>query len=104
VHGDARSRRLVVVPDALLNPPAGTADRITDLMGGGWGLIVLPPRDVAAATRAASLEAIVEEVVVFLDGGYEVAIVRVDDEALAEFVGALRAAGHDITRELELRP
>lgn len=104
MRGDARSRRLVVVPDALLNPPAGGADRVTDFAGDGWGLVALPPRDVAGATRAAWLEAIVEEVVVFLDDGYEVAIVRVDDEALAEFVGALRAAGRNITGELELRP
>ena len=104
MHGDARSRRLVVVPDALLNPPAGSADNITALAEGGWGLVVLPPCDVTGAARAGWLEAIVDEVVAFLDDDYEVAFARVDDEALTEFARALHAAGHKLTRELELCP
>ena len=102
MHGDARSRRLVVVPDALLNPPPGGPDHVSALAGGGWGVVVLPPLEVAGAARADWLEAIVEEVVTFLDDDYEVALARVDDEAVVEFTRALRAAGRDVTSELEL--
>jgi hypothetical protein len=102
--GDARSRRLVVVPDALLNPPPGSPDHVTALGADGWGVVVLPPPGLAPAARAAWLEAVVEEVVTFLDDDYEVALARVEDEDLSEFTRALRASGHEVTRELELAP
>jgi len=104
VRGDARSRRLVVVPDALLNPPPGDPDHVTALAAAGWGVVVLPPADSAGAARAAWLEAIVEEVVTFLDDGYDVALARVEDGVLAEFARAVRATGRDVPRELGLRP
>jgi hypothetical protein len=102
VRGDVRSRRLVVVPDTLLNPPAGPPDHAMGLAADGWGLVVLPPGEVTGGARAAWLEAIVEEVVTFLDDDYEVALARVDDDAIAEFARALRAFGREPTRELEL--
>jgi hypothetical protein len=102
MRGDARSRRLVVVPDALLNPPPGSPDHVTALGADGWGVVVLPPPGLAPAARATWLEAVVEEVVTFLDDGYEVALARVEDEALTELRRALGAAGYEVTRELEL--
>jgi len=95
MRGDARSRRLVVVPDALLNPPAGAHDDLAPLAAAGWGVVALPPvRDEKW------LETIVEQVVTFLDDGYEVALACSEDEAVAVFREALRATGRDVTREL----
>jgi hypothetical protein len=97
MRGDVRSRRLVVLPDALVNPPAGDPDHLASLAAAGWGVVALPP-----ARSEAWLDAIVEQVVTFLDEGYELAIARANDEAVAAFVHALRAAGRDVPRELTL--
>jgi hypothetical protein len=97
MRGDVRSRRVVVVPDALVNPPPGAADHADALAAAGWGLVVLPP-----ARSEAWLDAIVEQVVTLLDDGYEVALARADDEAVAEFARVLRAAGRDVPPELAL--
>jgi hypothetical protein len=97
MRGDVRSRRLVVVPDSVVNPASGDPDRLGSLAAEGWGVVALPP-----ARSEAWLDAIVEEVVVFLDDGYEVAIAPADDAAVAEFRRALRATGRDVTRELDL--
>ncbi len=102
MRGDVRSRRLVVVPDGLLNPAPGAPDHAAGLAVDGWGLVVLPPGEVTGGARAAWLEAIVEEVVTFLDDDYEVALARVDDGAVVEFARALRATGGEPTRELGL--
>jgi hypothetical protein len=50
------------------------------------------------------LEAVVEEVVTFLADDYEVALARVEDEALTEFRRVLGASGYEVTREVELAP
>jgi hypothetical protein len=97
VRGDVRSRRLVVVPDAVVNPPAGGVDHAARLAADGWGLVALPP-----VRSEAWLDAIVEQVVTFLDDGYEVALASAGDAAVAEFRRALRATGRDVSRELEL--
>ena len=51
VRGDLRSRRVAVVADSVLNPPAGGADHLTPLTEAGWGLVVLPPAGLPADTE-----------------------------------------------------
>ncbi len=101
MRGDARSRRMVVVPDRVLNPPPGAPDRLSALEAEGWGIVALAPADLVPEASAAWLEAIVEQVVTFLDDGYEVALSTGDDPQLREFERALAAAGRAVTRELE---
>jgi hypothetical protein len=102
MRGDVRSRRVAVVPDALVNPPPGGVDHAAALAAAGWGLVVLPPAESLGAARGAWLEAIVDEVITFLGDDYEVALAGVGDAAVAEFSQALRAAGHEVTRKLDL--
>ena len=84
MRGDVRSRRIAVVPDAVLNPPKGGDDRLAALGDAGWGVVGLCPADLVAGARAAWLDAVVEQVVTFLDDG--------DAETL-RFTAALAEAG-----------
>jgi hypothetical protein len=60
MKGDRRGMRVALVPDAVLNPPAGAPDRLTELAAEGWGVIALPPDGLpdaqAEAWRAAALD------------------------------------------------
>ncbi len=47
------------------------------------------------------LDAIVDQVVTFLDDEYEVALVYSDGPEMEEFVTALRAAGRTVRQQLE---
>lgn len=84
--GDARSRRIAVVADALLPK---LLDR---LEAERWGVIQLPPAELDAETAAAWLEQVAEHVAEFQRNGY--AVVHVSDgfhdDALAD---ALRTVG-----------
>lgn len=70
--GDGRSRRIAVVPDALVNSEADRA-RMDALVAEGWGLIQLPAGDLDPAVRAELVELIAEQVDEYQRHGYVVA-------------------------------
>jgi hypothetical protein len=97
VRGDARSRRVAVVPDVVVNPPAGARDRLGELALGGWGVVALPPPDMPAEVTHPLVAAAVEQVIAFLDGGYEVALLpAADDPGMRRFVAAIAASGRTV--------
>jgi hypothetical protein len=73
MRGDARSRRVVVVPDAVLNPPDGDTSVVDRLVAEGWGLVVLPPAGLDADDEAELLEAIADQLAEFAQAGYALA-------------------------------
>jgi hypothetical protein len=85
---DARSRRVAVVADALLD------SMLDELGAAGYGIIQLPPATLDAATREAWIEQAAEHVAEFLRTGYEVVLVDdgSDAAALAAALAPLGAA------------
>jgi hypothetical protein len=73
---DARSRRVAVVADSLLEPS------LDELNREGFGIIQLPPTDLDPETASAWLEQTAEQVAEFRRNEYEV--VLVDDGAHTE--------------------
>ena len=96
MRGDVRSRRIAVVPDAVLNP-AGGDDRLAELTGQDWGIVALCPAGLVPAARDAWLDAVVEQVVTFVDDGYRVVLVDPDDPESLRFAQALAATGRSLT-------
>ncbi len=98
VRGDRRSRRVAVVPDAVVNPAPGDRDRLAELAEAGWGVVALCPPALEPDVAAAWLVPIVEQVVTFLDDGYLVARYPADgDPEMERFTAALAAAGREVT-------
>jgi len=102
VRGDLRSRRVAVVPDAVLNPPAGGADHLTPLTEAGWGLVVLPPAGLPEGTERAMIAAIADQVATFLDDDYEVALGWPGDERTERLIETLSASGRRVERRIDL--
>lgn len=102
MRGDLRSRRVAVVPDSVLNPPAGAADHLMPLTEAGWGLVVLPPPGLPAGTERAMIAAIADQVVAFLDDDYEVALGWPGDERTGRLIEALSAIGRRVERRIDL--
>jgi len=102
VRGDLRSRRVAVVPDAVLNPPVGGADHLTPLTEAGWGLVVLPPAGLPEGTERAMVAAIADQVATFLDDDYEVALGWPGDERTERLIEALSAGGRRVERRIDL--
>jgi hypothetical protein len=100
LRGDARGRRVIVVPDSVVNPPDGAPDHLSTLAAEGWGVIALSPREGGKSARAAWVDIVVEQVITFLDDDYEVALVQGADPAIQEFVSALAESGREVTRVL----
>ncbi len=96
MRGDGRSRRVAVVPDALLNPPAGAGDELVRLAEAGWGVVALPRPGLPAAVEEAALAAVADQLTAFLDDGYEVALADPDDPAVARLNELLGAYGGGI--------
>ncbi len=97
MRGDVRSRRVVVVPDVVVNPPDGASDRPSDVALCGWGVVALPPSDLPADIAQPLVTAAVDQVIAFLDGGYEVALLPcADDPGMHRFVAALAASGRTV--------
>jgi hypothetical protein len=96
VRGDGRSRRVAVVPDAIVNPPAGRDDRLRILAEAGWGVVALPQPGLPPDVQRALLAAVADQVAVFLDDGYEVALAEPGDPAAAQLVELLGAGGRSI--------
>jgi hypothetical protein len=101
VHGDARSRRMAVVPDEVVNGTPGGDERLSALVADGWGIVALGPADLVQEARDGWLDAIVDQVVTFLDDDYEVAIISPDDPESRRFVRALARHGRAVTREID---
>ena len=98
MRGDARSRRVVVVPDVVMNPPEGARDRLGDLALDGWGVVALPPTDAPADVVQPLFAAAVDQVIALLDGGYDVALLPcAADPGMRMFVTALAASGRAVS-------
>jgi hypothetical protein len=100
LRGDARERRVIVVPDSVVNPPEGAPDHLSTLAAEGWGVIALTPAEVERSARAVWVDIVVEQVITLLDDDYEVALVQGADPAIQEFVSALAETGREVTRVL----
>ena len=100
MRGDARSRRIAIVSDRILNPHPGEPDTLGRLADDGWGVVALPPDGLDGAAWQAWAAPLVDQVVTFLGGGYEVAICGPETEESERFRAALREAGWSIDREL----
>jgi len=84
VSSDARSRRVAVVADGLL-------DSLLDELGAAdYGIIQLPPAMLDEPTRDAWIEQVAEHVSEFVRNGYEV--VLADDGSAAQALPAALAA------------
>jgi hypothetical protein len=84
---------VAVVPDAYLNPPARGDDRLAELAEAGWGVVALPQTGLAPDLEQALLEGVADQLAVFLDDGYEVALAEPDDPAAARLSRLLEAGG-----------
>jgi len=73
MRGDARSRRVVVLPDVLLNPPDGDTTTVDGLVADGWGLVVLPPAGLDPDDEAGAIDAIADQLAEFAQAGYALA-------------------------------
>jgi hypothetical protein len=102
MRGDGRSRRILVVPDAVVNPADGNTDHLSEFADQGWGVIALGPPGLVPVARDAWMDAIVDQVVTFLDDGYLVVLADGDDPESTRFEKALRATGRDVTGRLDL--
>jgi len=97
MRSDGRSRRVAVVPDAVVNPPPGARDRLAELTLAGWGVIALPPPNLPPDISSPLVAAAVDQVIALLDGGYEVALLpAADDPGMRRFVTALAASGRAV--------
>jgi hypothetical protein len=104
LRGDVRGRRIAVVPDSVVNTPPGSSDLLVRLAAQGWGVMALSPPGIGPTESADLLDLVVEQVITFIDDGYDVALLRRDDPAVLEFVTALQATGRTVTRVIELDP
>lgn len=65
---DPRSEKVAVVPDAQF------VELLPELRGAGYGLMQLPPADLAPETAAEALEQIAEQVAEYRRNDYEVVL------------------------------
>lgn len=91
-----------MVADSVVNPPAGAPDELAALADQGWGVIALCPADLVPEARQAWRSAIVDQVVTFLDDGYQLALAGPVTEEVSAFVDALSATGHSLTERVDL--
>ena len=84
---DARSRRVAVVADGLL-------DTLLDELGAAdYGIIQLPPAMLDAATRDVWIEQVAEHVAEFVRTDYEVVLADGGGEDASALAAALAALG-----------
>jgi hypothetical protein len=102
LRGDVRSGRVAIVGDQVLNPAPGEPDRLGRLAGEGWGIVALPPACLSPTAWEGWARPLVDQVVTFLNDGYEVAVCAPVDEQMERFRQAVLAAGWRIERELDV--
>ena len=100
MRGDARSRRIPVVPDAVVNPAGGGTTSCV-IRGRGLGRGRARPPGRCRRPAQAWMAAIVDQVVTFLDDGYELALAGPVTEEVNAFVDALGATGHHLTERVD---
>ena len=88
------------MPDAYLNPAAGGDDRMVGLAEAGWGVVALPQPGLPADVEGALLRDIADQLIAFLDGGYEVGIAEPGDPMMVRLRNLLAAEGRHLEREL----
>jgi hypothetical protein len=85
--GDPRSRRIAVVPYALLAPAGSLGDpalaaRLAALrerlVAEGWGLLQAPPAEMDEQAASAALDALADQVADYIRNGYAVAAFPVE--------------------------
>ena len=89
-----------MVPDAYLNAAAGGDDRMVELAAAGWGVVALPQPGLPADVEGALLRDIADQLVAFLDGGYEVGFAEPDDPLAVRLRNLLATQGRHVEREL----
>ena len=94
---DARSRRVAVVADSLLERS------LDELNREGFGIIQLPPTDLDSETASAWLEQTAEHVAEFRRTGYEVVLAD-DGLHTAQLERALRAVGVAALPQYAIQP
>ena len=102
MRGDGRGRRILVVPDSVVNPADGRTDHLSAFADEGWGVVALGPPGLVPVARDAWMEAIVDQVVTFIDDGYLVVLAEGDDPESERFSRALREAGRDVSGHIDL--
>ena len=103
MRDDARSRRIAIVSDRILNPRPGEPDTLGRLADDGWGVVALPPDGLDGAAWQAWAAPVVDQVVTFLGDDYEVAICGPENEETERFRAELRVAGWSIDQVLPAR-
>jgi len=97
ISRDARSRRVAVVADGLL-------DGLLDELGrADYGIIQLPPADLDASTREAWIEQVAEHVFEFVRNDYEVVLAD-DGGDDAQLAAALAALGLQPLPQYAIQP
>ena len=80
----------------------GSTDHLSAFADEGWGVVALGPPGLVPVARDAWMEAIVDQVVTFIDDGYLVVLAEGDDPESERFSRALREAGRDVSGHIDL--
>lgn len=83
---DARSLRVALMADQLVNPPPSGVDGVAAAAAAGWGVLALPADDYPAAVAERLLFEVAEHAEEFARHGYDLVLVGGRDglaEALA---------------------
>jgi hypothetical protein len=73
--GDARSYRVALIADELVNPAEGGIDGLAELERAGWGAVQLPASTYPDAVARPMLEQVAEQAEEFARHGYTLAVV-----------------------------
>jgi hypothetical protein len=105
VDGDARSSRVALVADELVNPGPGCLDALAVLEATDWGAVQLPPADYPDEVAEPLLDQVAEQAEEFARHGYRLVVVGERAglaEALARY-GVAEPPSIDPAGEDELR-
>jgi hypothetical protein len=93
-RSEVRSRRIVIVPDALVNPAVNGIDGLAAAHRTGWGVMQLPALDYPPEVRQRALTELAAQVRVYQLASFDLAVAA-DRPELAQ---ALEAAGASLPR------
>jgi hypothetical protein len=101
---DARSFRVALIADKLVNPGPDSVDGLSVLDGAGWGAITLPPDSCPGDVAAEILDQVAEQVDEFRRNGYDVVLIGsrsgVEEALSARRISALPTIRPSSTREI----